>query len=81
MKPAPLLPLPLLPPAAAGEPPLLPLLLLLSDMTTAGLTGGASPDSCCLSLVGRLTATAEAARRGHVTSHTPTARRQTFGCG
>jgi hypothetical protein len=47
----PLLPLlPLLP--AAG------LLLLLSGMTTAGLRGGASPESC---FCGRLTATADAA--------------------
>jgi hypothetical protein len=57
-------PVPLLPPlpaaTAAGEPPLLPL-LLLSGITTAGLTGGASPVSCLLLLLGRLTATAEAA--------------------
>lgn len=57
---SPLLP-PLLP-AVAAEGLLLPglLLLLLSGMTTAGLTGGLSPDSCLLLLL-RLTATAEAA--------------------
>jgi hypothetical protein len=56
-------PAPLRRPAAtaAGELPLLPLLLLLSGITTAGLTGGASPVSCLLLLLGRLTATAEAA--------------------
>jgi hypothetical protein len=47
----------LLPALPLGEP----LLLLLSGMTTAGLTVGASPASCLAALLGRLTATAEAA--------------------
>lgn len=63
MKPTPF-PLLLLPPAAAAPPGdelLLPL-LLSPGMTTAGLTvgGGASPVSCLVALLGRLTATAEA---------------------
>jgi hypothetical protein len=57
MKPGPLLLL-LLAALPDGE-----LLLLLSGMTTAGLTVGVSPGSCLAALLGRLTATAEAAAR------------------